>query len=92
MNLQGTGQSCRINPKPMTKQQLESIKREINKIYLFLIGHTEFDPKVVEIAKLPALAAEISKKTFNSPNIAQRLNRVIMLFPKKSLFWMGIEL
>ena len=49
-------QNDQIKPNPMTKQQLESIKKEINGIYLFLIGHTEHDPKVIEIMKLSALA------------------------------------
>jgi len=53
-----------MQPKPMTKQQLESIKKEINKIYLFLISHTEFDPKVVEIIKLSALA-DVQKRFEN---------------------------
>ena len=49
-------QNDQIKPNPMTKQQLEAIKKEINGIYLFLIGHTEQDPKVIEIMKLSALA------------------------------------
>ena len=49
-------QNDQIKPNPMTKQQLEAIKKEINKIYLFLIGHTERDPMVIEIMKLSALA------------------------------------
>ena len=45
-----------MNPKPMTKDQLEYIKKEIKKTYLYLISHTGFDPKVVEVMKLAALA------------------------------------
>jgi hypothetical protein len=45
-----------IKPVPMTGDQLKYIQNEIKKIYLFLIGHTEYDPKVVEIMKLSALA------------------------------------
>jgi hypothetical protein len=40
----------------MTEDQLEYIKKEIKKTYLFLISHTENDPMVVEIMKLSALA------------------------------------
>jgi hypothetical protein len=45
-----------MKPQPMTKDQLEYIKKEIKKTYLHLIGHTEHDPKVVEVMKLAALA------------------------------------
>jgi len=45
-----------MKPKPMTKDQLEYIKKEIKKTYLYLISHTGFDPKVIEIMKLAALA------------------------------------
>ena len=44
------------NLEPMQEDQLESIKKQIIKTYLFLISHTEHDPKVVEIMKLSALA------------------------------------
>ena len=43
-------------PEPMTEGQLEYIKKEIKKTYLFLIGHTVHDPQVIEIMKLSALA------------------------------------
>ena len=46
----------RINPQPMNEGELELIKKQIVKIYLFLISHTEHDPKVVEVMKLSALA------------------------------------
>ncbi len=45
-----------MKPEPMTEDQLEYIKKEIKKIYLFLIGHTVHDPQVIEIMKLSALA------------------------------------
>ena len=45
-----------MKPEPLTKDQLEYIKKEIKKTYLYLISHTGFDPKVVEIMKLAALA------------------------------------
>jgi len=45
-----------IKPEPMTEDQLEYIKQEIKKTYLFLIGHTVYDPQVIEIMKLSALA------------------------------------
>ncbi len=42
--------------KPMDEDQLESVKKEIIKTYLFLISKTSFDPKVIEVMKLAALA------------------------------------
>ena len=45
----------RMKPKPMKENQLEYIKKEIKKTYLFLIGHTVYDPQVIEIMKLSAL-------------------------------------
>ena len=44
-----------MKPEPMTKDQLEYIKKEIIKTYLYLISHTGFDPNVVEVMKLSAL-------------------------------------
>ena len=44
-----------MKPKPMTTDQLEFIKKEIKKTYLYLISHTEHDPQVVELMKLAAL-------------------------------------
>ena len=40
----------------MTEDQLEYIKKEIKKTYLFLIGHSVYDPQVIEVMKLSALA------------------------------------
>ncbi len=45
-----------IKPEPMKEDQLEYIKKQIIKTYLFLISHTEHDPKVIEVMKLSALA------------------------------------
>ena len=45
-----------MKPKPMTKDQLEYIKKEIKKTYLYLISHTAYDPEVIEVMKLSALA------------------------------------
>ena len=42
--------------EPMTKDQREYVKKEIKMTYLYLISHTGFDPKVVEVMKLSALA------------------------------------
>jgi len=46
----------RMKPLPMNESQLESIKKQIVKTYLYLISHTEHDPKVIEVMKLSALA------------------------------------
>ena len=45
-----------MKPKPMDENQLESIKKQIIQTYLFLISHTGYDPKVIEVMKLSALA------------------------------------
>ena len=42
--------------EPMTKEQLEFINAEIQKAYLFLLGKSNFDPGVIELMKLSALA------------------------------------
>jgi len=52
-NIMNTAQ---MKTEPMTEEQLEYIKKEIVKTYLFLIGHTVHDPQVVEIMKLSALS------------------------------------
>ena len=41
---------------PMTEDQLEHVKKEITRIYFFLIGKTGHDPMIVEFMKLSALA------------------------------------
>jgi hypothetical protein len=43
-------------PEPMKKGQLDNIKKQIIQTYLFLISHTGYDPKVIELMKLSALA------------------------------------
>jgi hypothetical protein len=43
-------------PGPMKKGQLDNIKKQIIQTYLFLISHTGYDPKVIELMKLSALA------------------------------------
>jgi hypothetical protein len=43
-------------PRPMTEDQLEHVKKEINQIYFFLISKTGHDPMIVELMKLSALA------------------------------------
>jgi len=45
-----------MKPEPMTEDQLEDVKKEIIQIYLFLISRTGYDPKVIEVMKLSALA------------------------------------
>ena len=40
----------------MNENELELIKKQIIKVYLFLISHTGYDPEVIEIMKLSALA------------------------------------
>ena len=46
----------RMKPQPMNESELGHIKKQIIKTYLYLISHTEHDPKVVEVMKLSALA------------------------------------
>ena len=48
--------SGQMKQKPMTEDQLEQVKKEIIRIYLFLISKTDYDPMVVEVMKLSALA------------------------------------
>ncbi len=45
-----------MKPQPMNEDQLEHVKKEIVQTYLFLISRTGYDPKVIEIMKLSALA------------------------------------
>ena len=40
----------------MNDDQLEEIKKEIIRTYLFLISRTGYDPNVIEIMKLSALS------------------------------------
>ena len=41
---------------PMTEDQLDYVKKEITRIYLFLISKTGHDPMIAELMKLSALA------------------------------------
>jgi hypothetical protein len=42
-------------PQPMNEDQLEYVKKEIIQTYLFLICHTEHDPKAVDLMRLSFL-------------------------------------
>ena len=46
----------RITPQPLNEKQLEDIKKQIVETYLYLVSRTGYDPKVIEIMKLSALA------------------------------------
>jgi len=52
-NIMNTDQ---MKPEPMTEDQLEDVKKEIIETYLYLVSRTGYDPKVIEIMKLSALA------------------------------------
>ncbi len=43
-------------PQPMNENQLEDVKKKIIQTYLYLVSRTGYDPKVIEIMKLSALA------------------------------------
>jgi len=45
-----------MKPEPMTEDQLEDVKKEIIQTYLYLVSRTGYDPKVIEVMKLSALA------------------------------------
>ena len=45
-----------MKPQPMNEDQLEDIKKQIIQTYLFLISRTAYDPNVIEVMKLSALA------------------------------------
>ncbi len=45
-----------MKPQPMAEDQLEDVKKEIIQTYLYLVSRTGYDPKVIEIMKLSALA------------------------------------
>ena len=45
-----------MRPTPMTKAQLEYVKKEITRIYLFIISKTGHNPMIIELMKLSALA------------------------------------
>jgi hypothetical protein len=46
----------RMKPRRLNENQLEDIKKQIIATYLFLVSRTGYDPKVIEIMKLSALA------------------------------------
>ena len=46
----------RMTPRRLNENQLEDIKKEIMATYLFLVSRTGYDPRVIEIMKLSALA------------------------------------
>jgi hypothetical protein len=52
-NIMNTDQ---MKPQPMNEDQLEDVKKEIVQTYLYLVSRTGYDPKVIEIMKLSALA------------------------------------
>ena len=52
-NIMNTDQT---KPQPMNEDQLEDIKKEIIQTYLYLVSRTGYDPKVIEVMKLSALA------------------------------------
>jgi hypothetical protein len=41
---------------PMNEDQLEDIKKQIVQTYLYLVSRTGYNPKVIEVMKLSALA------------------------------------
>jgi len=40
----------------MNEDQLEDIKKQIVQTYLYLVSRTGYDPRVIEVMKLSALA------------------------------------
>ena len=48
--------SDQMKRQPMNEDQLEEIRKKIIQTYLFLISRTGYDPNVMEIMKLSALA------------------------------------
>ena len=40
----------------MNEDQLEDVKKQIVQTYLYLVSRTGYDPKVIELMKLSALA------------------------------------
>ena len=45
-----------LTPRPLNESQLEELKKQIIDTYLYLISRTGYDPRVIEIMKLSALA------------------------------------
>ena len=48
--------TVQMNPQAINADQLEDIKKQIIQTYLYLVSRTGYDPKVVEVMKLSALA------------------------------------
>jgi len=48
--------ASQMTPPPFNEDQLEDIKKQIIETYLFLVSRTGYDPRVIEIMKLSALA------------------------------------
>jgi len=48
--------TVQMNPQAMNADQLEDIKKKIIQTYLYLVSRTGYDPKVIEVMKLSALA------------------------------------
>ena len=44
------------NQQPMNTDQLTDVKKQIVQTYLYLVSRTGYDPKVIEVMKLSALA------------------------------------
>ena len=51
----------------MAKEQLEFIKCEINRAYLFLLGHGDIDSNVIELMKHSVLAEAQRKYQAKEP-------------------------
>ena len=45
-----------MNLPAMDEEQLEDVKKQIVQTYLYLVSRTGYDPKVIEVMKLSALA------------------------------------
>jgi len=49
-------ETYQMKKQPMNEDQLEYTQKQIVQTYLFLVSRTVYDPKVIEIMKLSALA------------------------------------
>ena len=45
-----------MNQSAMNAEQLAEVKKQIVQTYLYLVSRTGYDPKVIEVMKLSALA------------------------------------
>lgn len=50
-----------LDPQPLTENQLQEIKKQINKTHLYLITQSGHDPRIAELMKRTALA-EVQRK------------------------------